>query len=292
MSFDTTSAIRFLVTVAAGAGVALAGSQGGALAFGVPVFGLCAAVSFAINWGVFVPSFIKQTEHYYDLTGGLTYLSVVACALLLVGTPDPRGLLLASLVAIWAIRLSSFLFLRIRRDGRDVRFDSMKPHFGRFLVAWTVQGLWVLLTAACALAAITTAETAPLGPFAVVGLLVWLLGFGIEVVADRQKQHFRSDPENRGRFITTGLWAWSRHPNYFGEIVLWIGVALIAIPVLSGWQYVTLVSPLFVTYLLTQVSGIPMLEAVGQKRWGDDPAYQRYLESTPSLIPRPPARPA
>ena len=93
-----------------------------------------------------------------------------------------------------------------------------------------------------------------------------------------------------GRFIDTGLWAWSRHPNYFGEILLWIGVAVIALPVLSGWQLLTLVSPLFVTFLLTRVSGIPMLEAVGRKRWGDDAAYQQYLESTPSLIPRPPAR--
>ena len=124
--------------------------------------------------------------------------------------------------------------------------------------------------------------------FAAVGLAVWAIGFGIEVVADRQKREFRRQPGNRGRFITTGLWAWSRHPNYFGEITLWTGVALLAAPVLSGWQYLTLVSPLFVYLLLTRVSGIPLLEARAEERWGSDPAYRAYRDRTPPLFLRPP----
>jgi steroid 5-alpha reductase family enzyme len=106
-------------------------------------------------------------------------------------------------------------------------------------------------------------------------------------VADRQKSAFRSDPANAGRFISSGLWAWSRHPNYFGEIVLWVGVALIALPVLSGWQHVTLVSPLFVYLLLTRISGIPPLERRAEEKWGDDPAYRAYVERTPVLWLRP-----
>ena len=283
------SAIRILVVVLVGAAVAWAGSQGGAQVAGVPVFALCAGLAFAINWAAFVPAYAAQTERYYDLTGSLTYLTVIACAFAFGGSVDLRSGLLAALVTIWAVRLGTFLFRRISRDGKDVRFDDMKPDFGRFLLAWTLQGLWVLLTAACALAALTTETKAPFGIVSTLGLAVWAVGFGIEVVADRQKSAFRADPANRGRFITTGLWSWSRHPNYFGEIVLWTGVALIALPALSGWQYVALVSPVFVTLLLTRVSGIPMLEAGAEKRWGGEPAYRDYVARTSVLVPRPPA---
>jgi len=116
-------------------------------------------------------------------------------------------------------------------------------------------------------------------------VLVWLVGFGFEVVADRQKRRFRSDPDNEGEFIRSGLWRLSRHPNYFGEIVLWVGVALVALPALEGWQHVTLVSPLFVYLLLTRVSGIPMLEEKADERWGGREDYERYKRETPVLWP-------
>jgi len=270
-------------------GVAWAGSQGGVVALGVPVFALCGGVSFLVNWSAFVPAFLLQTEHFYDLTGSLTHLGLVGIALALGGgTADPRAWLLGGLVAIWALRLGSFLFLRIRKDGSDDRFERIKPSFLRFLMAWTLQGLWVFLTLACALAAITSTGARPLGAAAVVGGLLWLVGFGIEVASDHQKRIFRGDPAHRGRFITSGLWAWSRHPNYFGEILLWLGIALIALPALSGWPLVTLVSPLFVTLLLTRVSGIPLLEARADERWGGEAEYEAYKIRTPVLVPRPP----
>ena len=182
----------------------------------------------------------------------------------------------------------SFLFRRISQDGSDGRFDELKPSFVRFFATWTVQGLWCLMTLSCALAAMTSSTSAPLDPLGSIGVVVWCVGFGIEALADQQKRLFRQDPVNHGRFITSGLWAWSRHPNYFGEIMLWVGVALIALPALRGWQYVTLVSPLFVYFLLTRVSGIPLLEARAKKRWGTDPEFERYSASTPVLVPRPP----
>jgi steroid 5-alpha reductase family enzyme len=104
--------------------------------------------------------------------------------------------------------------------------------------------------------------------FAIVGTLVWLFGFGIEVIADRQKKSFRANPANRDRFIQHGLWAWSMHPNYFGKITLWIGVAIVAFPTLSGWQYATLIAPVFVYILLTRISGIPLLTSRGENKWG------------------------
>jgi steroid 5-alpha reductase family enzyme len=214
---------------------------------------------------------------------------VVWLAVLLIPEADARSWLLVAFVSIWAIRLGTFLFRRVRAAGEDRRFRDIKPSWSRFLVAWTIQGLWVSLTLAAALAAITTMVRRDLGIFALVGTLVWLLGFGIEVVADRQKSAFRADPENKDKFINSGLWSWSRHPNYFGEIVLWIGVAIIAIPVLSDWQWLTLISPVFVFILLTRVSGVPMLEARADQKWGGQVDYEDYKARTSQLILRPPS---
>jgi steroid 5-alpha reductase family enzyme len=148
--------------------------------------------------------------------------------------------------------------------------------------------LWVTLTLAAALAAITTTNRKGLGLCALVGTLVWVFGFAIEAAADAQKSRFRTDPENKGKFINTGLWSWSRHPNYFGEIVLWVGVAIIALPVLQGWQWVTLISPVFVALLLTRISGVPILERRADEKWGGQEDFEAYKERTPVLIPRPP----
>ncbi len=276
------------VVVAIGAAVAMAGSDGGTAVAGIPLFALCAALAFIINWLIYVPSNLAQTEKFFDLTGGITYILVMLTALTLTTAPDARSYIVATLVLVWAVRLATFLFLRVSREGKDGRFDEIKTQPLRFFLTWTLQGLWVLLTAATALAAITGADRQPIGVIAVVGLIIWIIGFSIEVIADRQKSAFKADPANSGRFITTGLWSWSRHPNYFGEIVLWIGVAIIALPALRGWQYVTLISPVFVTLLLTKVSGIPMLEQRAGERWGDEQEFQDYTKSTSVLIPLPP----
>jgi steroid 5-alpha reductase family enzyme len=267
--------------------IAWAGSQTGIRVGGIPLFAVAAAFAFVTQWVVFLPSYMAQTERYYDLTGSLTYLTLVIATLLLAGSFDGRSIVLTLLVSVWALRLGSFLFLRIKRQGIDQRFDTIKPSFTRFLMAWTLQGLWVFLTLSAALAAMTTTAPTQLGLAGFVGMALWVVGFAIEVVSDRQKRLFRQDPANAGRFITTGLWAWSRHPNYFGEIVLWLGIALIAFPALSGWQYVTLISPLFVYLLLTRVSGIPPLESRAEERWGNDPEYRDYKARTPVLFPRP-----
>ena len=119
-------------------------------------------------------------------------------------------------------------------------------------------------------------------------MLVWAFGFGVEMIANSQKSKFKADPANNGKYINTGLWSWSRHPNYFGEIVLWIGVAIVALPFLQGWQWVALISPIFITLLLTRISGIPMLEKHADEKWGCQEDYEAYKDSTSILIPRPP----
>ena len=287
---ERRSLILIPVAVVTGAAIAWAGSQGTTRVGDVPVFALCGTLAFGINWLVFVHAYLAQTERFFDLTGSITYVCVVGMALVLADTTDPRSLLLAGMVLVWSLRLGTFLFARVEGVGADARFDELKPSFPRFLLTWTVQGLWVLVTLAAALGAITSEGSVPLGGPAVVGTSIWLLGFAVEVVADETKRRFRADPGNRGRFIQSGIWAWSRHPNYFGEITLWVGVAIVALPELSGWGYATLVSPVFVYLLLTRFSGIPLLEARGEERWGHEPEYQAYRDRTPLLFPRPPRR--
>ena len=271
-----------------GAALALAGGSGGLVRADVSVFIWCAGLAFGLNWLVYVPSALARTEHYYDLTGGLTYLSVTGLAVVLSQPLDLRSTLVVGMVSIWAIRLAGFLFVRVKRVGKDIRFDSVKTKPSTFLVWWTLQALWVLTTMAAALAIVTGGERISMSWLGWIGFGVWLFGFAVEVVADAQKSSFKNDPVNQGQFIRTGLWAWSRHPNYFGEIVLWTGVAIMAIPVLTGWQYATLISPVFVSFLLMKMSGVPLLERKADERWGGEEEYEAYKAATPVLIPRPP----
>ena len=268
--------------------VAIGINQGSVSISGISLIYFCCAFIFLAQWLIFIPSYIFETEHYFDLTGSLTYVSVTLLAILFTVDISLRDVLLALFVWIWAFRLGSFLFIRVKKAGSDGRFDLMKKDFWWFLMTWTIQGLWVFLTLAMALAAITSESKMAIDFFAIVGTLIWIFGFSIEVIADQQKTNFKDDPANKDKFITVGLWSWSRHPNYFGEMVLWIGIALIAFPVLIGWQLVALISPIFVIFLLTKISGVTMLESRGNKKWGDDEEYKNYLKNTSVLIPLPP----
>ena len=283
-----TSIIGTLAALVIATLISTAGSQGSTMAFGVPLFALCAGFAFLVQWLVFIPSLMLRTEHYYDLTGGLTYLSVILLATTQVQELDTRSIMIAVLCAIWATRLSSFLFMRVKEAGFDRRFAKMLDVPMQFFMTWTLQGLWVVVTLSAGLAAITSTQHVAMDTLAYIGLAMWLAGFSIEVIADRQKSAFRA--KDKSGYISTGLWSWSRHPNYFGEILLWSGIAVIALPTFQGWQWLTLISPLFVYILLTRISGVHMLEAIGRKRWGQDPAYQAYLANTSALLPLPPKR--
>lgn len=287
MSFVKAFVVIIIALVVAVA-VAVGAGTGGATALGAPVMVWLAGMAFALNWLAFVPAFLMRTERFYDLVGSATYASMTVAALLVSGHTDPRALVPAALVLVWAIRLGTFLFKRVHDDGGDGRFDEIKQSGPRFLIAWTLQALWVFLTASAAFASITATSRPPVDVGFSVGLLLWLTGFVIEVVADRQKRVFKRDPAQQGRFIQSGLWAWSRHPNYFGEILLWTGMLVLASSTLQGWGWLVGLSPVFVTLLLTKVSGIPLLEARADARFGDDVEYQRYKAETPVLIPRPP----
>ncbi len=279
------SIIGIAVAVTLSMLIAIAGSNNSTLFDGMPIFMLCASVGFVLHWLGFIPAYLFQTEHYFDLIGSISYVATVALAFILMPSFDARGLVVATLICVWAVRLGSFLFIRVKKAGQDRRFTQIKTKFFRFLLTWTLGGTWVFITMASGLAAMTSQSQSPIDAFLIIGAAMWALGFVIEVIADRQKTIFRKDPANADKFISSGLWSISRHPNYLGEIILWIGIAVIALPVLSGWQWVTLISPIFVSFLLLKVSGVPLLENNAESRWGDDPEFRQYKARTPSLIP-------
>jgi steroid 5-alpha reductase family enzyme len=243
--------------------------------------------AFLIQWVLFIPAYIFQTEKFYDLSGSFTYIFVicyVSYSFYLENGINIGNIILGSAIIIWAIRLGSFLFFRIHNAGEDKRFRNIKTSATRFFMTWTLQGMWVSICSACALTAISTSKGVQVNSLLYVGLAFFLIGFLIEVVADSQKSKFRSNPENKNKFVNTGLWSLSRHPNYLGEITLWIGITIMSISSLSGWQFVTLISPIFTYILLVYVSGVRLLEASGRKKWGHLESYQDYLKKTPSLI--------
>ena len=267
-------------------GIATLANPDGLRLAGWPTMSVLALGAFGIQWLAFIPARVLQSERFYDLTGSITYIAVTLVAISVATTPSGAQWLIAIMIFLWAGRLGSFLFRRIHAAGGDQRFDRIKVSSSRFFVAWTLQGAWVVMTSCAALTAILSAEQPPVGAIYVIGAVMWTTGFAIEVIADRQKSRFRKDPGNEDQFINAGLWARSRHPNYFGEILLWTGIAVMAIPYLSGTQWVVMLSPLFVYALLTRLSGIPTLARRGQELWGDDPAYQAYVANTPRLVPR------
>ena len=249
-----------------------------------------AAICLGIQWFAWIPASLSKSERYYDLTGGLTYLTVVGFTLWAGSqseSPSARELIVSLLVVIWALRLSSFLYLRIHRTGKDGRFDRLKTSPIRFLVPWTIQGLWVFLTMIVVIVINSQVESAPeLGIWDAIGLLIWLLGFSIEVIADNQKSAFNANSENQGKWIDSGLWSYSRHPNYLGEIMLWTGIACFGISCFSGMERLAWISPIFIYLLLTKISGVPILDRRGLEKWGDQPEYHKYRDETPTLLPR------
>ena len=280
-----TCLLGILIGLALIALVALGGSSGAWDRFTVPPIVVAALVAVSLQWIGFGVAWKMQSERFFDLVGSVTFVTVILVAILYsrseLGALDVA---LSLAVAIWAARLGSFLFVRVLKVGSDNRFDAIKRNFLWFLMTWTLQGTWVVVTAAPVMAVVGDGLAQPLGVIEVFGLALWVVGLSIEVVSDSQKKKFRQEGEDS--FITSGLWSRSRHPNYFGEILLWCGLAVSTLPALEKWQLLTLISPVFVWALLMKISGAPMLEAKAKRRWGDDTRYREYVEDTPLLVPR------
>jgi steroid 5-alpha reductase family enzyme len=256
---------------------------------GVNLVGHLLVMVFIIQWIAYIPAFIFKTEKFYDLTGSLTYITAISYALYSTNTSqstDLGSLIIGAAIIIWAVRLGSFLFMRIHKDKKDGRFDSIKTSFSQFFMTWTLQGMWVFICSSAALVAIANPMGVVINSIFFVGLALFVLGFAVEVIADNQKSKFRSIPENKDQFINEGLWARSRHPNYFGEITLWTGITVMGISTFEGMNYLAIFSPIFSYLLLVYVSGVRMLEFRGHKKWGHLDEYNSYKKNTPKLIPK------
>lgn len=256
--------------------------------YGVSALMGCVCIAYAIQWMAAVPAILWNTESFFDLIGSCTYLSMLVWVLFSAWTQDvltPSKWLISLMVAVWAIRLGLFLWKRTHKAGGDKRFEVFKASKSRFFIVWTLQGLWVFCTALAALIILTSPKSCSLrSPWLWLGGVMWCFGFVIEVIADSQKSTFKALPENRDKWIDVGLWRYSQHPNYWGEILLWTGICICGIPIYKGGQWLAFLSPLFVFVLLYKISGIPILDQRALDKWGDDPKYRLYREQTNVLI--------
>ena len=247
-------------------------------------------ISFSIHLIVFIPSNFLKTEKFYDITGTMTFITIIYYTLISKNdhfdfSLNIRAYTLVIIISIWTLRLGLFLLYRILKTGEDTRFSNLKKNTTTFLIPWTLSAMWVFITASPATIVISSTKNINNDIFLIVGLLIWSFGFIFECIADYQKFKFNSEIINKNKFINHGLWSISRHPNYFGEIILWIGISIISYPALSGFEHITLLSPFFVYLLLTRVSGINLLEKKSDSKWGDNKEYKFYKQKTPILIP-------
>lgn len=241
-------------------------------------------IALGINIIMFIPAYVFKTDKLTDISYAVTFglLAIIGIGTGGVGIPS---IILAAAILLWSIRLGSYLLIRIHKMGRDKRFDEMRKNFWRFGRFWVLQGLtvWVVLLPSMIFFSKSPVEVSFYG---YVGLLIWGIGFAIESVADMQKYRFINDIKNKGKWINTGIWKYSRHPNYFGEILLWVGIYIYTLDAFSfGEAVIGLIGPLYIGLLIIFASGIPPLEKRADEKWGDNPQYKKYKNRTSVLIP-------
>ena len=244
---------------------------------------------YMLAW--FVVSVVIKRNDVADIAWGIGFVLVAVVSLVLGDTESARSLLATGLVAVWGLRLSTHIYLRIRGKDEDPRYRKWRQEWGRwfyprsFFQVFILQGLLLLLVVS-PVVFVNTFAGGPLGVAAVIGALIWLVGFGFEVVGDRQLRRFLADPANKGKVLQSGLWRYTRHPNYFGEVTQWWGLWCIALAVPYGW--ISVIGPAAITVLILYVSGIPMLE----KKMAGNPAFEEYKQRVSTFIPMPPKRAA
>ncbi len=245
------------------------------------------AVSLAVNGAFFAVAAARRTDAVTDLSYSLTF-ALLAVALLFTGARRPVQHVAALLVVVWAARLGTYLLKRILRTRVDHRFDGIRDEPLRFARFWSLQAITVAVVMLPVTYLLDRDRPHGFGAWQLAGASLWLAGLVIETVADAQKSAFKAKPENRDRFVASGLWRYSRHPNYFGELLVWWGLFVYAVTALDGAAFAVVAGPLFITVLLLLVTGIPPLERSADEKYGDDAAYRDYKRRTSILVPLPP----
>lgn len=242
------------------------------------------AIALGINMILFIPAFLFKTDKLTDLSYSLSFI-LVAIFLFLNSTANVGHIVLLGMILLWALRLGTYLFIRIRKMKKDKRFDGIREHFLKFLQFWAFQGVSVFVILLAATSYFYT-PGAMLTAVSYIGLAIWALGLTIETVADIQKYRFIQNKKEGDAFIDTGLWSISRHPNYFGEILVWLGVFIFTCPVLIGINTViAAISPIYIAAVLIFITGLPPLERSADAKWGELESYQTYKANTPVLVP-------
>ncbi|XP_021909100.1 uncharacterized protein LOC110823105 isoform X1 [Carica papaya] len=236
----------------------------------------------------FIVTALLKFDKVTDFAGSTNFVIIALLTFLIRGTWHFRQIILTLLVVSWGLRLGLFLLMRILKWGEDRRFDEMRSNLWKLAIFWLLQAVWVW-TVSLPVTVINAIDRNPsLQAADIIGWIMWSIGWFIETTSDQQKLSFKNSPENRGKFCNIGLWKYSRHPNYFGEILLWWGIFVAASPVLEGAEWLVILGPIFLTLLLLFVSGIPLLEESADKKFGNITAYSVYKRTTSPLIPLPP----
>ncbi len=243
-------------------------------------------LAVGLNLLIFIPAYLLKTDKLTDITYALSFVIIAVWSAFHNGVTTSE-ILLIGMILLWALRLGGYLLIRIRKMGKDKRFDAMREKPLRFAGFWLLQGVsvWTVLLPSTFF---FDRNPKTLPAFAFVGLSVWATGLLIETVADLQKYRFINSPRNKGKWIDRGLWKYSRHPNYFGEMTVWTGIYLFTLFSLPAAQAIIgIIGPLYIISLILFVSGVPLLEKAADKRWGAQKAYQAYKRETSVLIPLP-----
>jgi len=241
-------------------------------------------VSIAINLMMFLVAYKYKTDKFTDISYALSFIILTAFGVFFFGLTI-WSILLLLMISAWAIRLGAFLFSRVTKAGKDTRFDEMRGNFWKFFSFWLLQGITVWVVLLPSLLFFQDIHEPRNYILIAIGVIVWLSGLLIEGFADYQKSVFRNNPSNKDKWINTGLWKYSRHPNYFGEILVWLGVYIFALSKLTALQILFgVVSPLYISTLLIFVSGIPLLEKAADKKWSTSAEYLAYKKRTSVLV--------
>lgn len=240
-------------------------------------------ISLAIQVILFIPAFIFKTDKLTDFSYSLTFI-ILTLFLLLTNNISTSKIILATMILIWAFRLGIFLFIRITKIKRDKRFDGVRESFIKFAQFWILQGIavWVILIPSIFFLTQDLAMT----KLSCLGIFVWISGFLIETISDAQKFSFmQRNSKNKSKWISTGLWKYSRHPNYFGEMLCWIGIYLFVVSGLTTSQaLISIIGPLFIIFILLFGTGVPKLEQSADKKFGKIKEYQEYKRRTSLVI--------
>ncbi|CAN6478647.1 unnamed protein product [Victoria cruziana] len=249
---------------------------------------LTAIVTIGYQFLFFVVTALLRIDKVTDFAGSTNFVILAILTLCVRGLWHFRQVVLSLLVIIWGLRLGLFLLMRILQWGEDRRFDEMRNNIGKLAVFWIFQAVWVWTVSLPVTVVNASGRSPGVRALDIIGWIMWFVGFSVEATADQQKLQFKNFPGNRGKWCNVGLWKFSRHPNYFGEILLWWGIFVAATPVLQGAEWLVVVGPVFLTGLLLFISGIPLLEDSTDKRFGTMAEYLLYKKTTSPLIPLPP----